>query len=270
MLTLRDFQLAFRAAIRGEASETLLRLVCADGVDPTARLAIYRNNVTSRLTDVLQRVYPVVRALVGQQFFAYAADEFIRGHLPRGACLDEYGADFPRFLQEFPASATLAYLPDIARLEWHVDRVRQAPTTRGMSIAELAQAAGDPAELRLRITPATAFVASAHRIDLIWSAHQADSDFQALQLDTAGVHLQISAGAPSDHTRAELYWSELPPEQWTFRANLAAGETLGTALARATEVATTFDPAAALACLFAEDLVVGVTCASEPSISNTV
>jgi hypothetical protein len=235
----------------GAAPAELLQLIYGDGFDPSARLSIYRNNVVARLTDALSATYPVVCKLVDRRFFAYAADIFIQRNLPAGACLVEYGADFPSFLAEFPPAAKLKYLPDVARLEWNIHRVLRFVRHQGISIAALGEVRGDPARISLHITPSIRFVASPYAIDQIWMAHQGDETWVDLRLSHAGVHLQVSGGDG-------LRLVNLPPPSWEFRSRLADGETLGKACAMATAISSEFDPVLALTGLFNEGLVVGL------------
>ena len=252
MLSLRDLQVDFCRSITGATPGELLQLVSGDGIYPSARLSIYRNNVVSRLSDVLTATYPVVCKLVDRRFFAYAADKYIRQHLPTEACLLEYGEDFPSFLAEFTPAAKLNYLPDVARLEWTIHRAFRAERLPPISIASLAGLGGDPAQIRLSIANSTKFVASSYAIDQIWIAHQAVDLRADLRLRSTGAHLQVSA-------REGLCIVELPPAIWEFRSRLADGETLGAALVMARTMSADFDPAPALANLFDDGLVVGLT-----------
>ena len=68
MLPLRELQRDFCRAVIGNASAPLRSLICEDGLDPSARLSIYRNSVLTRLTDALAAVYPAVRQLVDRRF----------------------------------------------------------------------------------------------------------------------------------------------------------------------------------------------------------
>jgi hypothetical protein len=251
MHTLRDLQSSFCQSIMGAAPAELLQFICGDGFDPSARLSIYRNNVAARLTDALSATYPVVCKLVDRRFFAYAADTFIQRHLPAGACLVEYGADFPSFLAEFPPAAKLEYLSDVAKLEWMIHRVLQFVRQPSISIAALGEVREDPARISLHIAPSVRFVASRYAIDQIWMAHQGDNTWADLLLPRAEVHLQVSG---CDGLRLV----NLPPPSWEFRSRLADGETLGKACAMATAISSDFDPVLALAGLFNEGLVVGL------------
>ena len=117
MPRLEELQTLFTRALLFD-DDTVAATIHGDGLEPEARLALYRHHVFETLTDVLKAAYPVVCQLVDEQFFAYAADQYIRRQPPAGPCLFEYGASFAPFLADFPACRELVYLPDVARLEW--------------------------------------------------------------------------------------------------------------------------------------------------------
>lgn len=252
MLRLHDLQVDFCRSIAGEASDELLQLIAGDGFDPSARLGIYRNNVMTRLTNTLSATYPVVCQLVDPRFFAYAAEEFIREHLPASGRLSNYGAHFPDFLAGFAPAAGLKYLADVAKLEWAIHEIRHAAAFPPVPIAALAAMRGDPAQFRLRIKPAVRFLASLSPIDRIWIAHQSESRWDGLQVDGPSVWLRIESTEVLRITR-------LAPPIWEFQARLAEGESLGTAIAAALAISTEFDPTSALVALFAGELVIGLT-----------
>jgi len=88
--------------------------------DPAHRFAIYRNNVVVSLIDALAANYPVTRELVGEEFFAAMARDFIVAHPPRSPILAVYGVDTPNFaasIADFPPAQSVPYLSDMARLE---------------------------------------------------------------------------------------------------------------------------------------------------------
>ena len=71
---------------------------------PPARASTSTGTTCSTtLTDVLMSAYPVVCRLVDPRFFAYAADRYIREHLPASPCLFEYGASLPGVPGRIPA-----------------------------------------------------------------------------------------------------------------------------------------------------------------------
>jgi len=256
VLTLRELQAAFCRSVAGQASENLLLMIVGDNFDPAARIAIYRNNVVTRLTDALSATYPVVHNLVERRFFEYAAGAFIQEYPPVAACLSEYGAEFPTFLAEFSPAIEIKYLPDVARLEWIIHELRRVAPPEPIAIAELAGAGGDPSRIMLRLSPVVQFIASPYAIDQIWIAHQKDTAWRALRLGSAGVRLQVSA---LDGVRI----ADLSASTWEFRVRLANGEDLGTAAAMAIAVSPDFDLPRALAALFGDGFVVGL--ASKPA-----
>jgi hypothetical protein len=253
MFLLRDLQSGFCESIRGDVPAELLDLIDEDGVSAAERLAIYRNNVMTRLTNALSTTYPVVRELVDPRFFAYAADAYIQRRFPADGCLCEYGADFPSFLAEFPPAASLEYLADVARLEWTMHRVLGAAVFSSVEIGVLTAFDGDPAGVRLLITPASGFLTSPYAIDEIWTAHRGGGvPSREWRLRRGPVHLQVTS-------REGLSMTALPPAIWEFRHRLADGQTLGESLVGAMAISPDFNAGAALAALFHDALVVGLT-----------
>lgn len=84
---------------------------------PKKRFDVYRNNVLASLIEALGQAYPAVKALVGDAFFDAAAGLFVRAHPPKTPVMIDYGDGFAAWLQRFEPAQTLAYLPDVARLE---------------------------------------------------------------------------------------------------------------------------------------------------------
>src|SRR5271165_4223828 len=118
MSMLLELQIRFRRAILDGDTAEIVAAIQGDGLDPAARVGIYRNHAFGTLGDALQSTFPVVCRLVDKRFFAYAAHEYLRGHPPHSRCLVEYGADFADFLARFEPCKDLPYLADVARFEW--------------------------------------------------------------------------------------------------------------------------------------------------------
>src|SRR5262245_15669596 len=140
---LADLQTAIRDALLGGDPLAAASQVWGDGLEPDARLRIYQHHVATTLTTALESIFPVVRRLVDARFFAYAADSYVRQHPPSQPCLVEYGASLPAFLAVFPPCQTLAYLPDIARLEWAILVARQADDGEPLDMAQLYAVRGE-------------------------------------------------------------------------------------------------------------------------------
>ncbi|MGA8760509.1 MAG: DNA-binding domain-containing protein, partial [Stellaceae bacterium] len=101
MSMLLDLQMRLRRAVLGGDTAEIVAAIQGDGLNPAARVGIYRNHAFTTLGDALQGTFPVVCRLVDQRFFAYAAHEYLREHPPHSRCLVEYGADFADFLARF-------------------------------------------------------------------------------------------------------------------------------------------------------------------------
>jgi hypothetical protein len=242
MLGLRELQAAFGHALRGEAGPALLAEIEPDGPGARARLDLYRHHVLGTLTDVLQAAYPVVCRLVDPRFFGYAADRYIRRHPPDGPCLAEYGRSFPEFLSGFPPCRDLAYLPDVARLEWALHAARHADEGVALDPARLAAVpAADTPRIALRLDPSVAYVRSPWPIDGIWRAHRAEGDpAPPVDLASGGARLEIRRRGD------DVVFRSLDAATWSFREALAQGQPLGAAAECALAIHTGFPLAQAL------------------------
>ena len=147
-------------------------LVDAQGRPAGKRFDVYRNNVVSGLTHVLEAGFPVVRRLVGDAFFAAMAAEFVRRHPPKSRVLMLYGDEFCDFLQQFPPVAHLGYLPDMAKLEQGIRvsyHAADADVLPAESLAALLP--GKFSQITLRLSPSVFVLESTWPIVSIWRAN---------------------------------------------------------------------------------------------------
>jgi hypothetical protein len=257
MLTLRELQLEFRqtllARTDGEPAGTLGAEILPDGLSPESRLAIYRHHVLTTLTAALKETYPVVRRLVGDGFFAYAADAFVRRHPPDAPCLFEYGAGFAEFLAAFPPCRDLVYLPDVARLEWAMNaalHAEEAPAVDREALGEISAEA--ITAVTLRLDPSVTLLSSPWPVEGIWRANQPGADPEAtVDLGAGGVRLEVR------RLGDDVVWRTLAPAAHAFRAALAGARTLEQAADAALALDARFDLAGALHAMLGEGLVVG-------------
>ena len=73
-------QSRFRAALLDPGQPAPPGLTGPGGGPAARRFGIYRNNVTASLTEALRQSFPVVRALVGEDFFTAMAIAHLRAH----------------------------------------------------------------------------------------------------------------------------------------------------------------------------------------------
>ncbi|MRW91190.1 DUF692 family protein [Duganella sp. FT80W] len=140
------------------------------------RYALYRGNQSATWTKSLAAAYPVLLALVGEDFFGGLARAYGRAHAADNPDLNHFGAALPAFLRSFPHTAELPYLPDMATLEWAVHRAHYAPAAPVLDAAQLAALTPEQFEAaRYALQPSASLLASAWAIAPLWLAHQPDS-----------------------------------------------------------------------------------------------
>jgi hypothetical protein len=246
MPALRELQQQMACALLDDAAAT--RFAATLALDPSV-LTIYRNTSLGTLTRALATAFPAVRALVGEDFFEAAAQQFIRAEPPATACLDDYGARFADFLAQFPPAAGIAYLADVARLEWAVNRALQAPDGPVLELAALAGV--EPAHVsNLRFEPhrSVAVLQLASPADAIWRAvlDQDQAAMAALDPAAGPVWLLIERCESGVQVRRMAAGSA------RFTQRLCAGQTLQAALEAALDT-----PVAELNALLADHLASG-------------
>jgi hypothetical protein len=233
MRTLPELQASLRAALLDGDERAAAAAVRPDGLGAAARLAIYRHHVFTSLTAALESTYPVVARLVDPRFFRYAAHRYIREQPPSGPCLFEYGATFPDFLACFPATRELAWLPDVARLEWAMNVALHAPEGERLEPGTLLAL---PA---VGLHPSLTLLDSPWPIDAAWRAHQAQPEDGPVDLAAGGVRVQIW------RAEDEVVLRRLQPVDFAARVALARTGSLAEAATAALDV----DPHADLVAL---------------------
>ncbi|MBP0590789.1 putative DNA-binding domain-containing protein [Paraburkholderia sp. LEh10] len=174
MHSLHEFQAAFAAAIFEQDPSAIDGTLCGDNTQD--RLAVYIGNTYHNLREALRAVYPVVDRLVGEPFFDYAANRYIRDHPSQSGDIQRFGDSFPAFLESFPPAVSLSYLADTATLEWLVHEVFHAADHAPLPLSELSSLAGaECSTLRLRLHPACRLFASAFPVRKIWEVNQRES-----------------------------------------------------------------------------------------------
>jgi hypothetical protein len=171
---LRALQSDFAAALRGrDAGSAVHRWLAGDADHAERRLGVYRANMVAAADKALSSAYPVIRQVVGPEFFHGLAREYQRGTPSTSGDLTEFGARFDAFLATFQHTQSLPYLPDLARLEWAVHRAYGAADAPDWDAATLAAIEPDrQAAIRFHWSPGLAVVASAYPIVRIWTIHQ--------------------------------------------------------------------------------------------------
>jgi hypothetical protein len=188
-------------------------------------IEVYRRNVLANWRGALAAAYPVVRRLVGDAFFGEAAAQYARTFPSTSGDLNRYGDCFAQFLRGYPHARALAYLPDVARLEWACHESHHASDAPRLDFAALARvSAVQQSSIRFVLHPSVRLLRSPHPVVAIRAANQPGRDGSPERLE-----------GPDD----VLVWREddvvrvarLERFEWEFLERLAQGALLEEAAA---------------------------------------
>ncbi len=211
-------------------------LMARAGGDLASRFAVYRNNVAASLRTALADSFPVLRQVLGAEFFDAMALAFLRSQPPRSPRMVLWGEALPAWLAAFEPAACVPYAAALARLEWLRLRALHAADQAALPAAQLAAKLADVSQLanaRFALHPALGLVGSTHAVVSLWAAHQelALDDDLTLAERLASIHLAQPETAlvlrPADEVLVVL----VDPATAQFVAALEAGHTLGDAAA---------------------------------------
>ena len=216
----------------------------------TTAIEVYRNNYRGNLHDTLAGAYPVIEQLVGKDFFRHMTRQFIGQHLSRSGNLHHYGAEMANFVAAFEPAQGLAYLPDVAALEWACHRAYFADEAPTLDLVKLAQIPPEQyPDLILHTHPACYLVRSRYPIAPIWHAHQSGA--------TCDFHIDLDSGSSNALVSRKddvVLVSELTEADAAWLQGIQAGTPLGDATAATLEHYPDFDLQAALLKLVAQNV----------------
>lgn len=247
---LPELQHQFLAALYDDDAPGPAEAIAGHGLEPSARLRIYRHSCNEIQLGALRTTYPALLALVGEAFFEQTA----RGY--RSACpstsgnLQQFGAQFAEYLQALPATRELAYLPDVARLEWLRQRAAlaaDAATPPAAAVAPWLTAAN--AAQKIGLHPSVQSLASRYPVLTIWR-YATDPTPEDLQPPATGEQVTLW------REDGEVAMAALDAASFACIETLASGATLDRAHAAAKSIDTDFDLSVCLASLAGHGLLV--------------
>ena len=243
-------QQAFGAALFDPARDGALAPALKG--DP-ARLGIYRGNLKANWVRALSSSYPVLRRLVGDEFFEALARVYGRARPSRDPDLDRFGAGLPDFLDGFAPAADYPYLPDVARLEWLVHDAHYATDADGDSTAA-ALAGLDPDAFeasRALLHPALRLHASPWATAALWRSQQPDGPALPADVGQACRALVLRRGW-------EVVVEDIGAAEHAALACLVDGGTFGMALDAAFALEGEFDVGGCLRAWLESGAIVGI------------
>ncbi len=168
MLSLFELQEQWREALMTPAESD----VAVNGLPEHRALSIHRNNFFFATRNALGELYPTVQALVGEEFFAVMARDYILADPPDSPVILDYGEGFPGFIARYPAVQDLLYLPDMAAFEWEMHQVQHAADAQAMTPKDFAALSPEALiRLELSLIPAARVFVSDYAIAELWHAH---------------------------------------------------------------------------------------------------
>jgi Putative DNA-binding domain len=203
MLPLRELQQRVVGELFGElgvhdATELAAQIV-GNGVLPSARLDVYRNNLRVGFQNALRLTYPVIEKLVGSEYFAQLAREYQDLHPSVSGDLHDAGEPFPAYLAERFRGTEYAYFADVATLEWAIEDGRRAAAQSAITVESLRARQGDAAAVgALRWHGAARLVRCRACAVPIWQAHQVDEpDLTPIRISDTMALVLVRATATS-------------------------------------------------------------------------
>jgi hypothetical protein len=219
---------AFRAGLTDPSLPPPPGLTDGLGQPAGRRYDVYRNNVTLSLAEVMETAFPVIRRIVGSDFFRQTALVFVRAHPPTDPRMMYYGAAFPDFLREFAPVRTLPFLPAVARLEQAVRRSYHAADAMAVDPGALATVPGPALPgVRFSFAPAVELVRARVAVASIWTMNQPGA--------TPAPMPRTPEWALVSRPMFDPIVTALTPEEGALVRALMEGQTLGAAMALAAE-----------------------------------
>lgn len=250
--SLPELQRQFLAALYDAEESGPVAAIAGNGLTPEARLRIYRNSCNEIQTAALRITYPAVLALVGGDFFDQTARGYRRAYPSTSGNLQEFGAAFGEYLETLTACRSLAYLPDVARLEWLRQQTVLASGSQPIApdaLVESLDTSGGPQ--RIVLHPSLHLLDSRYPVFTIWHyALQPTSERLVLDGEGESVVLWREDG--------EVAMATLDPASFAFIAAFAHDYSLDDAQAAAMAVDPDFALVECVESLLQRRLITGI------------
>lgn len=225
--SLRDIQRWIKAGIRsgpgGPAGVPLAAMLNPQrGVAGVERLQVYAGGYLARTHEALSEVYEAVRHILGNTTFSTMAHEYAARYPSHDYNLSLRGRQLPDFLDGHRLSQSLPFLPDLARLEWHIVQSVHAAQDPPINPARLSAMSLDQwGQTTLRFQPSVGLMVSAWPILDIWVARTGPRS--NVDIDLVNRPQRVLIFRHELEVRCEL----LEPQQASLLEGLLAGEPLG-------------------------------------------
>lgn len=219
--SLHELQAAFAAAIVEGEAPALAPWIATRGIDPAARLRIYRHANLAIHVEALATGFPAVQRLLGEEAFDGLATRHAAWHSSTSGNLQRYGDDFARFLAAQPETAAYPWLSEVARLEWLRQESALAAADRTADAGTLIDALSTITDPALRLQPHLRVCSSPAPVLDLWRL--ALGREPAVQPTARAQHVLLWRAGD------QLSMCEVSAAQAAFTRALAAGQSLAAA-----------------------------------------
>lgn len=216
-------------------------LTAWNGLRPERRFGVYRDNVVAGLIGALASRFPVAENIVGKDFFAAMAHEFVRLHPPQSPLLLAYGDDFADFVETFEPAGDIDYLPNVIRLEAARGKAYHAADAAPLDPVLLAAIEPERlASLVFVLHPSASILRSPFPMVTIWAMNAGEMELRPIDNWSGEDALVVRP-----EMMVEIH--RLPAGGAVFLEVLAGRADLATAVEAAVAIAPDFDLSANLA-----------------------
>jgi hypothetical protein len=177
---LRDIQQQFLSALfNQEPSPNILSVISETGARTAQQQFMsYRDSVIGGMIEAMAISYPVVKKLVGAQFFNHITYQFIRQTPSISPDLNNYGGNFSHYLETLDNLETVPYLYDVARLEWHWQCLINGSNAKPGNLHLLVDVEDSQTDnLLFKLSPHSGLLTSDYAVHKIWELNQDDHNF---------------------------------------------------------------------------------------------
>jgi hypothetical protein len=238
MPSLRELQIRVMNALLDASADAVPLVVPGD--DALSRLHLYRNNVRGNFLDGLSSTYPVVKRLVGDDYFRQAARDFQRRQPSRSGDLRHAGALFADHLADVHA-ADAGYLADVARLEWLIQEALLGAEHAPLDLEKMAGVAPSAYDtLRFELHPALRLFESRYPALRIWEANVGEAEPEPIDLGQGGDRIIVM------RHRLQLRFHRLSEGEFRFLDECRRGTSFAAAVEAADACDDEFDTVSSL------------------------
>lgn len=156
------------------------------------KMAIYRQSRLGRIIKVLRNTYPVCEGIVGENYFKQLCLHHAKYEIACESDITLYGKNFSLFLKQH-VEQSLAYLPDVAQLEWACFSVLYGSQMFPLDVTKLSKVTEDThSKLKFQLGATHILLSSIYPILEIWRQHaEPPEEHREIDLAEGGCQLLI-------------------------------------------------------------------------------